>query len=254
MGRLTDKIAIITGAAGGMGRVAVELFSREGAKVVASDCKEQDAELTKLMESNNAIYIKADVTNEEQVQNLVKGAVEKYGKIDVLYNSHGVILGKPFLETTMSEFDYVLNIDLRSQYMLCLYAAREMAKHGSGSIISVSSGLGVIGAPASAIYCTAKGGLVNMTRALAADLAEFNIRVNSICPGVIDTPMPRKFCCDVGGEQGKDEVMKVMENLSMFKRMGKPEEIVWLAVYLASDESTFTTGSIIVVDGGTSAV
>lgn len=254
MGRLDGKVAVITGADGGQGRVAVGVFTSEGAKVVASDLQPPSQELEALLEKHESVsYVAGDVTQEDVAREVVQTAVSRHGRLDVLYNNHGVMVGKPFLETTMDDFDRVIDGNLRSVFMLSLFAAKEMSKNRSGSIIHVSSVGGIVGFPGMAAYGASKGGVAQLARSMATDLADYNIRVNAVCPGVIDTPMPRRYIADAGVE---DEAAAIadMEGMHLLKRLGTPEEVVWLAVYLASDESTFTTGTVIPVDGGLTAI
>jgi 2-keto-3-deoxy-L-fuconate dehydrogenase len=250
MGRLDGKVAIITGAAGGQGKAAVEMFLHEGCRVIAcdiiSDCQFSIKEEMK----DSFEYVSADLTKESDVHGVVQLAIRKYGKIDTLYNNHGIMIAKPFLENTMQDFDHINDVNLRSVFMLCLYAAQEMVKTGGGSIINVSSGGGLVGFPNMSAYGAAKGGVVNLSRALAVDLAPYNIRVNAICPGIIDTPMPRRY---VEKLKNKEHVWNSLPEVNLLKRLGKPEEIVWFAIYLASDESSFMTGSVIPIDGGETA-
>jgi NAD(P)-dependent dehydrogenase (short-subunit alcohol dehydrogenase family) len=254
MGRLDGKVAIITGATGGIGKVATDIFTREGANVVACDKVEDGSDAVLASARANAgdvVFVKADLTDEEDVQSVVQATVKHFGRIDVLFNNHGVMVGKPFLETTMDEFDFIMDGNLRSVFMVCRYAGKEMVKTGGGSIINVSSVGGIVGFPNMAAYGASKGGLVQLSRALATDLAQYAIRVNAICPGVIDTPQPRQYMKNV---EDKEALWKEFENLHLLKRVGKPEEVVWLAVYLASDESSFMTGAVIPVDGGLTAI
>jgi len=254
MGRLDGKVAIITGATGGIGKVATDIFTREGANVVACDKVEDGSDAVLASAHANAgdvVFVKADLTDEKDVQSVVQATVKHFGRVDVLFNNHGVMVGKPFLETTMDEFDFIMDGNLRSVFMVCRYAGKEMVKTGGGSIINVSSVGGIVGFPNMAAYGASKGGLVQLSRALATDLAQYAIRVNAICPGVIDTPQPRQYMKNV---EDKEALWKEFENLHLLKRVGKPEEVVWLAVYLASDESSFMTGAVIPVDGGLTAI
>lgn len=256
MNRLRDKVAIITGAAGGQGTVAVDLFASEGAKVLACDLAEQASEGLEevLARYPGAVaYEGGDLTDEAVAERLVRRAVERFGRLDVLYNNHGIMLGKPFLETEMADFDHVVNANLRSVFMLSLHAAREMTRSGGGSIIHLSSVGGIVGFPGMAAYGASKGGVAQLARSMATDLAEHGIRVNALCPGVIDTPMPRRYLADAGVED-VDAAWASMEDLHLMKRMGRPDEVVWVALMLASDESSFMTGTVIPVDGGLTAI
>ena len=252
-GRLRDKVVIITGAAGGQGRVAVDLFAREGAKVVATDIVADGDEVLAPARARNAeaVYVPADVADEASLERLVRTALDCHGRIDALYNNHGIMVGKAFLETEMAEFDRVVAINLRSVFRLSQLVARSMADQGGGSIIHVSSVGGIVGFPGMAAYGAAKGGLAQLTRSMATDLAPYKIRVNCIAPGVIDTPMPHRY---LENSNDKEGIWRQMEAMHLLGRMGRSEEVVWLAVYLASDESSFTTGAVIPVDGGLTAI
>lgn len=256
MNRLTGKICIITGAAGGQGRVAVDLFASEGAKIVASDLADTpSAELERVLakHADTVIYHGADVTKEDQVTGLVDAAVAGFGDLDVLYNNHGIMLGKPFLDTAMADFDKIIDGNLRSVFMLSLYAARRMADSGGGSIIHVSSVGGIVGFPGMAAYGASKAGVAQLARSMATDLSDHNVRVNALCPGVIDTPMPRRYMADAGVDDVQ-AVWEGMEAMHLMKRVGRPEEVVWAALFLASDESSFVTGTVIPIDGGLTAI
>jgi NAD(P)-dependent dehydrogenase (short-subunit alcohol dehydrogenase family) len=254
--RLRDKVAIITGAAGGQGTVAVDLFAAEGAEVLACDLAPDasDALAEVLAKHPDAVaYEGGDLTDEAVAERVVARAVERFGRLDVLYNNHGIMLGKPFLETEMADFDHVVAANLRSVFMLSLYAAREMTRTGGGSIIHLSSVGGIVGFPGMAAYGASKGGVAQLARSMATDLAEHNIRVNALCPGVIDTPMPRRYLADAG-VQDVDAAWSSMEDMHLLKRMGRPDEVVWIALMLASDEASFMTGTVIPVDGGLTAI
>jgi NAD(P)-dependent dehydrogenase (short-subunit alcohol dehydrogenase family) len=251
MGRLEGKVTIVTGAAGGVGRAAVERFSAEGARIVACDVVDYGRDLAATTERNGGFYRRTDVTQESEVGELVSKTCERFGRIDVLYNNHGIMVGKPFLETTMQEFDRVIEVNLRSVFLLSLYVAREMASARRGSIVNVSSVGGIVGFPAMAAYGAAKGGVVQLTRSMATDLAPFGVRVNAICPGVIDTPMPRKYLENV---DDKEAAWRAMESMHLMKRLATPDEVVAAALFLASDEASFFTGAVIPVDGGLTAI
>ncbi|MEM7540816.1 MAG: SDR family oxidoreductase [Pseudomonadota bacterium] len=253
MGRLQDKVCILTGGAGGQGLAAVEMFTREGAKVVASDMKDAEAEvLAKSTDPEAAIYVQADVTADEQLDALVSAAVEKYGRIDVLYNNHGAMVGSPFLETTPEEIDLVLNVNVRASILLSQKVARQMVSQGDGgSIIHNSSVGGLVGFPDMAAYGASKAGVAQLARSMANDLKQYNIRVNAIAPGGIDTPMPHRY---LEKFDNKEEIWAAMEQAHLTGRLGRPEEVVWLAIFLASDEASFMNGAVVTVDGGYSAV
>jgi NAD(P)-dependent dehydrogenase (short-subunit alcohol dehydrogenase family) len=251
MGRLEGKVTIVTGAAGGVGRAAVERFSAEGACIVACDVVEDARGIAASVERTGGFFRRTDVARESEVGALVSETCERFGRIDVLYNNHGIMVGKPFLETTMHEFDRVIEVNLRSVFLLSLYVAREMASARRGSIVNVASVGGIVGFPGMAAYGAAKGGVVQLTRSMATDLAPFGVRVNVICPGVIDTPMPRKYLENV---EDKAAAWKVMESMHLMKRLATPEEIVAAALFLASDEASFFTGAVIPVDGGLTAI
>jgi len=251
MRRLEGKVTIVTGAAGGVGRAAVERFSFEGALIVACDLVEDAGNVAASTERNGGFYRRTDVTRESEVGALVSETCERFGRIDVLYNNHGIMVGKPFLETTMQEFDRVMEVNLRSVFLLSLYVAREMASARRGSIVNVASVGGIVGFPGMAAYGAAKGGVVQLTRSMATDLAPFGVRVNVICPGVIDTPMPRKYLENV---EDKAAAWRAMESMHLMKRLATPEEVAAAALFLASDEASFFTGAVIPVDGGLTAI
>jgi NAD(P)-dependent dehydrogenase (short-subunit alcohol dehydrogenase family) len=249
MDRLKGKCAIITGAAGGQGRVACRTFAVEGARVLATDIDAGVADEIEALAPGAITYFAADVATMDGISKIVDAARSAFGgRIDVLYNNHGVILGKPFMETTPEDWDRIHNVDLKSVYFLSQRAVGLMGQ--GGSIVNVSSIGGLVALENMTAYGAAKGGLAMLTRGMALDLGSRGIRVNAICPGVIDTPMPRNFVHDL---PERDAIMRALAERHMMRRLGRPEEVVAMALFLASDESSFMTGSVVTVDGGWTA-
>jgi NAD(P)-dependent dehydrogenase (short-subunit alcohol dehydrogenase family) len=252
--RLKDKVAIITGAGGGQGRAAALLFAKEGAKIVASDWNVASGEQTVTRvraAGGEAIHIGADVSDSAQVRRLIEGALASWGRIDVLYNNAGVgysssLSMQDILKTPEEDWDRVLAINLKSVFLTCKYAIPEMLRTGGGSIINTSSVAALVGGENAHAYTASKGGMISLSRALAVEFGPRNIRVNCICPGVIDTPMVEPV---VGPLKDSNRPLR----FSPIRRLGTPEDIAYCALYLASDESSFVTGAVFVVDGGITA-
>jgi len=249
--RLNNKVAIITGAGSGQGRAAAMIFAREGAKVVVSDWKPElgDETVTLVKRAGGeAIFVRTDVSESADVQNLVRTTVSTFGRIDIIYNNAGVGFSSPLsmsdvINTPEADWDRVIAINLRSMYLTAKYGIPEMIKSGGGSIINTASIAALIGSEAAHAYTAAKGGMVALSRALAVEFGPKNIRVNCICPGAIDTPMIAPVV-DPLKKSGQPFMT------SPIRRLGTPEDIANCALYLASDESGFVTGATIVVDGG----
>jgi NAD(P)-dependent dehydrogenase (short-subunit alcohol dehydrogenase family) len=249
MGRLKNKNVVITGAAGGQGQVACRVFCEEGARVLASDLDDAAGRVLEKElrdKGHDFTYISADLSSSAGCSELVKHVQATFDRVDALYNNHGIILGKPLLETTEEEWDRIHNIDLKSVFLLTK-AIVPLMKDNGGSIINVSSIGGIVAFTNMAAYGAAKGGVAMFSKAAAVDLAPYKIRVNAICPGVIDTNMPRNF---VSGLVNQAQIWQDFEQGHLTGRLGRAEEVVPLALYLASDESTFMTGAVIPIDGG----
>jgi len=246
---LKGKVAIVTGARRGMGKADSLAFAKSGAKVVVADISLEECQLVVdeiKKAGGEALAVKCDVTNKKEVEEMVKQAVEKFGRVDILVNNAGIVEFKPFVELTEEDWDRTLNINLKGYFLCAQTVAKEMIKKKSGVIINIASvamGQQGIGFPGIVHYCASKGGIVAMAEALAVELAPFGIRVNTISPGAIDTPMAASTKTDP----------KILEGTLAkipLHRMGKAEEIASTVLFMASDASSYITGSVVVVDGG----
>ena len=254
--RLESKVALITGGGSGIGRACAELFVREGARVVVSDISLERAQETAqsiISEGGEAIAVTGDVSVGDDARSMVSATVEAFGKLDVLVNSAGVSARNAMPEGSSPEevWDKVMDVNLKGTYMVSWHAVPEMEQAGEGSIINLSSIMGLVGYPAGMgggfnPYNPSKGGVLQFTRNLAVDAASKNIRVNCICPGYVETNLTRALTED-------DEARGQLEARHPMGRLGQPEEIAYAALYLASDESSFVTGAPLVVDGGYTA-
>jgi len=248
MDELRDKVAIITGAASGIGRAAAELFAEEGATVIAADVV--DAAGQKIADELSArghscAFIHADVSREADVQAMIHFALARYGRLDVLFNNAG-IEGEtaPTAEASLENWERVIGVNLRGVFLGCKYGIEAMLRQGGGAIVNNASVAGLVGFAGIPAYCAAKGGVVQLTRTAALEYATSGVRVNCLCPGVIDTPMVRRFTGD------DPQARAQMEALEPVSRMGTAREVAELALFLASERSSFLTGAIIPVDGG----
>ena len=254
--RLESKVALITGGGSGIGRACAEMFAREGARVAVSDISLERAQATTQFVTSHggeAIAISGDVSVGDDAQNMVSATVEKFGKLDVLVNSAGVSARNAMPKGSSPEevWDKVIDVNLKGTYMVSWHAVPEMAKSGGGSIINLSSIMGLVGYPVGMgggfnPYNPSKGGVLQFTRNLAIDSASKNVRVNCICPGYVETNLTSALTKDA-------EALSRLETLHPIGRLGQPEEIAYAALYLASDESGFVTGTPLVVDGGYTA-
>lgn len=244
MGRLHGKVSIVTGAARGIGRATATLFAKEGSSIVIVDVLEEGREVADDINSMSgnevAIFVKADVSREEDVKNMVEVALERFGKINVLVNNAGVGHFKDIMETSVAEWDRIININLRGAFLCCKYVVPHMIRAGGGSIINVSSIVGVRGGERCIAYAASKAGLIGLTKSLATDLMKYNIRVNAVAPRAIETQMMYEY----KGEELKERLKKYL-----FGRLGKPEEVANAILFLASDEASYITGEVLVVGG-----
>ena len=252
MGRLENKVAVITGAASGMGRATAARFAREGAAVLLADVDErggEEAVARIAADGGRAAFVRTDVSSSDAVQAMIGAALERFGGLDVLFNNAG-IAGESARLADQSEENWqrVLGVNLTGVYLGMRHAIPVMLERGGGSIISTASVAGMVGWAGAAAYSASKAAVINLTRTAAIEYARRNIRVNCICPGVIHTPLLEGI---YGGsiEGAMDRLLRMQP----MPRLGTPEDVARMAFFLASDESAFVTGAAMVVDGGYTA-
>jgi glucose 1-dehydrogenase len=246
--QLENKIAIVTGASSGIGKAIALAFGKEGASVTV-DYRSHPDEAKEVVEriqgsGSKAISVQADVSKPDDVKNLVRKTVEEFGRLDITVNNAGMEEKIPFLETPLDVWDRTIAVNLTGPWLCCQEAARQMVSQGEGGrIINVSSVHEDLPMPTNSPYCASEGGLRMLMRTIAVELAPHNITVNNIAPGAIDTPM------DAPLKKNPDQMRELLSEIPL-GRMGKPEEVASLAVYLASDAAAYSTGSTFYVDGG----
>lgn len=244
MGKLQDKVVIITGGVSGIGAESAKLFAAEGAKLVLvdmdqakgvtfeSELKSQDAEV---------VFVQADVTDEAEVKSIFDTTISTFGNLDVLFNNAGIGSVKPTEELSYSEWRRTVEVDLDAMFLFAQAGIKEFLKQDGGVIVNTASMYGWVGSPDSAAYNATKGGVINSTRSLGLEHTDRNMIVNSLCPGFIETP--------ILGETDRD----FLSNATPMKRLGQAEEIAKAGLFLASDDSSFMTGNSLIVDGGYTA-
>jgi NAD(P)-dependent dehydrogenase (short-subunit alcohol dehydrogenase family) len=257
MGKLTGKVAVITGGGSGIGAATAKLFVDEGAQVLIVGRTEEKLKLTvKEIDSEDISYAVADVSKVEDTQRYLAEAVERYGGIDVVVSNAG-IEGPVKLtgDHSVEDFDEVMAINVRGVWLSYKFALPELQKRGGGSVVLTASIAGIIGFPAMSAYIASKHAVVGLARTFAQEAAEFNVRVNAVCPGTIDNDMfdalTRKFAPVAGTSE--EELTGIFEARVPMKRKGSSEEIAHLNLFLASDDSSYVTGAVHVADGGITA-
>lgn len=246
----TGKVAVVTGAAAGMGLAAVQAYAKARASVVVSDINIEGAQKVARginSDGGKAIAIKCDVSDEAQVKTLLEKIVDEFGHLDAAFNNAGIQApggSTDLSDTTSEQYDLAQGINLRGVWNCLKYELIQMRKQGSGTIVNNSSVGGLVGLPGRAIYHATKHGVLGMTKSVAQEVAREGIRINAICPGTIDTPMVREMM------DKEPDLMSELEKVQIIGRLGRPKEIAAAVMWLSSDESSFVIGHALVLDGG----
>lgn len=250
--KLKGKVALITGGTEGMGFATAHRFLVEGAKVVISGRSKQKGAraLSRLKSCGEIAFVQGDVSKAKDAKKMVDFTVRKFRRIDILFNNAGIYMEKLAEDTSEEEWDRLIDINLKGPFLVSKYAIPYMKKQKGGSIINNSSDAGLVGNKRCPVYCASKGALTIMTKAMALDYAKYNIRVNSVNPGTIDTPM---LAYEAEASDDIDEYLRRSNEEHPIGRIGRPEEVANAVLFLASDEASFVTGAALSVDGGLTA-
>ena len=242
--RLKDKVAIITGAARGIGEATAKRFAEEGAKVVIADMNQEDIDVVVndiVSNGGEALGVIVNVTDQGQVENMINETVNKYGKLDIIVNNAGITADSTLLKMGEDQWDRVIDVNLKGVYNCGQAAAKVMVEQGSGVILNASSVVGLYGNFGQTNYAATKWGVIGMTKSWAKELGRKGVRVNAVAPGFIMTPMVAKM---------PEKVLDMMKSKAPLQRLGEPIEIANAYLYLASDEAAFITGSVLEITGG----
>lgn len=244
MGRLEGKVAIITGAARGIGKATARLFAREGARVVVTDIDDTTGQATAeeiRSEGGQAIFVPVDVTDPESVQHMVDRTLETYGRIDILVNNAGVLRDRTLVKMSHEDFDFVINVNLKGVFNCTKAVAPVMIEQGSGVILNASSVVGIYGNFGQTNYVASKAGVIGMTKVWARELGPKGIRVNAVAPGFVRTEMTANL---------PEKVVRMVIERTPLRTWAEPEDIAYAYLYLASEEARFVNGAVLNVDGG----
>lgn len=251
--RLKDKVAIISGGGSGFGEVTARLFAREGAAVMLADINGEAAQSVAssiTSEGGQAGWARTDVTSSSSVEAMVQAALDQFGRVDILFNSAGIEAFGTVVDTDENAWDRIFAIHVRGAYLCSKYALPAMIEGGrGGSVVNVSSVAGLVGIRNMTAYSAAKGAILSLTRSMAVDFAQYNVRVNCVAPGTTMTPMGQRLV-----EGDTPEQLALRMSRYPLNRFGRPEEIANAVLFLASDESSYATGSCLVIDGGLTAI
>ncbi|MCF7936633.1 MAG: SDR family oxidoreductase [Synergistales bacterium] len=247
---LEGKVAVVTGAASGIGRGCARFLAETGASVVLADINRSDGEAAVSELGKAARFVECDVTSADSCRRMAETVGNAFGGVDILVNCAGVIRRQSVVDLEEKDWDISLDVTLKGVYMVSRFVVPLLERRGGGSIINIGSGWGISGGPKAAAYCAAKGGVVNLTRAMCIDHGPQNIRVNCVSPGDVDTPLLR----EEGRQLGMDEQEWLKESADRpIARLGRPEDIARAVYFLASDLSQWVSGANLVVDGGGTA-
>ncbi|BDG82004.1 dihydroanticapsin 7-dehydrogenase [Bacillus subtilis] len=250
---LTDKTVLITGGASGIGYAAVQAFLNQQANVVVADIDAAQGEVMVRQENSDRLhFVQTDITDETACQHAVQSAIDTFGGLDILINNAGIEIVAPIHEMELSDWNKVLQVNLTGMFLMSKHALRHMLTAGKGNIINTCSVGGVVAWPDIPAYNASKGGVLQLTRSMAVDYAKHQIRVNCVCPGIIDTPLNEKSFME-NNEGTLEEIKKEKAKVNPMLKLGKPEEIANVMLFLASDLSSYMTGSAITADGGYTA-
>lgn len=257
--RFKGRVAFVTGGGSGIGRAAVLALAADGARTVVLDKDESGAQETARLvkkAGGECLGIAGTIADAQDVESAVESAINNFGRIDFLFNNAGTELIAPLLETSLDDWDSVLNTNLRGTFYVTRCVVAHMVRTGGGVVINNASDAGLRGIKVNAAYSTSKAGVIQLTRSTALDYADSGIRCNCICPGCIRTPLCERFNAEVGARKGRpgEEVLQefVHENIPL-KRVGSPQEVASLVTFLCSDEAAYITGAVIPIDGGLTA-
>ena len=251
--RLRKKVAIITGAGSGIGRTTALLFSEEGAKVAIVEIDKEKGQDTANMirgKGQEALFIPTGITDPSQVMSMVRKVIEAYGKINILVNNAGLYLRGDAISTNEKQWDKIMAVNLRAAFLCCKHCIPRMIESGGGVVINVSSEAGIVAIKNQVAYNTSKAGLISLTKSIALDFASQNIRANCVCPGTTETPL---VASALAKQADPERARREVEKVRPANRLGKPEEIAYGILYLASDESSYATGAVLSIDGGYTA-